>query len=35
MDRFSLTCKSEDGLDKLAHIFSYYISDIIEREWPL
>ncbi|XP_006776384.1 PREDICTED: adenylate cyclase type 10-like [Myotis davidii] len=31
MDRFSLTCKSEDDLDKLAHIFSYYISDIIEH----
>uniref|UniRef100_A0A8C7B5G9 Guanylate cyclase domain-containing protein n=1 Tax=Neovison vison TaxID=452646 RepID=A0A8C7B5G9_NEOVI len=28
MDRFSLTCKSEHDMDKLAHIFSYYISDI-------
>lgn len=35
MDRFSLTCKSERDMDKLAHIFSYYISDIVEREWPL
>ncbi|XP_030877655.1 adenylate cyclase type 10-like [Leptonychotes weddellii] len=32
MDRFSLTCKSEHDMDKLAHIFSYYISDIVERE---
>ncbi|XP_037375571.1 adenylate cyclase type 10-like isoform X2 [Talpa occidentalis] len=31
MDRFSLTCKSEDHMDKLAHIFSYYISDIVEH----
>ncbi|KAG8511998.1 Adenylate cyclase type 10 [Galemys pyrenaicus] len=31
MDRFSLTCKSEDHMDKVAHIFSYYISDIVER----
>ncbi|KAM6186181.1 adenylate cyclase type 10-like [Rhynchocyon petersi] len=31
MDRFSLTCKSEHGMDKLAHIFSYYISDIVEH----
>ncbi|XP_077017840.1 adenylate cyclase type 10-like [Tamandua tetradactyla] len=31
MDRFSLTCKSEHDMDKLAHIFSYYISDIIEH----
>ncbi|XP_011800194.1 PREDICTED: adenylate cyclase type 10-like [Colobus angolensis palliatus] len=30
MDRFSLTCKSERDMDKLAHIFSYYISDIVE-----
>uniref|UniRef100_A0A8D2GE95 Guanylate cyclase domain-containing protein n=1 Tax=Theropithecus gelada TaxID=9565 RepID=A0A8D2GE95_THEGE len=29
MDRFSLTCKSERDMDKLAHIFSYYISDIV------
>lgn len=32
MDRFSLTCKSEHDMDKLARIFSYYISDIVERE---
>uniref|UniRef100_A0A452SUJ2 Guanylate cyclase domain-containing protein n=1 Tax=Ursus americanus TaxID=9643 RepID=A0A452SUJ2_URSAM len=32
MDRFSLTCKSEHDMDKLAHIFSYYISDIVERD---
>ncbi|GAB5571495.1 adenylate cyclase type 10-like isoform X4 [Prionailurus iriomotensis] len=31
MDRFSLTCKSEHDMDKLAHIFSYYISDIVEH----
>ncbi|KAM7137231.1 adenylate cyclase type 10-like isoform 2-T2 [Molossus nigricans] len=31
MDRFSLTCKSERDMDKLAHIFSYYISDIVEH----
>ncbi|KAI5929378.1 Adenylate cyclase type 10 [Manis javanica] len=31
MDRFSLTCKSEHDMDKLAHIFSHYISDIVER----
>ncbi|KAF7463027.1 hypothetical protein GHT09_010579 [Marmota monax] len=31
MDRFSLACKSEHDMDKLAHIFSYYISDIVER----
>uniref|UniRef100_A0A5F9CS87 Guanylate cyclase domain-containing protein n=1 Tax=Oryctolagus cuniculus TaxID=9986 RepID=A0A5F9CS87_RABIT len=31
MDRLSLTCKSEHDMDKLAHIFSYYISDIVER----
>ncbi|KAM5286550.1 adenylate cyclase type 10-like [Hipposideros larvatus] len=31
MDRFSLTCKSEQDMDKLAHIFSYYISDIVEH----
>ncbi|EPY76641.1 adenylate cyclase type 10-like protein [Camelus ferus] len=31
MDRFSLSCKSEHDMDKLAHIFSYYISDIVER----
>uniref|UniRef100_A0A8C9DN25 Guanylate cyclase domain-containing protein n=1 Tax=Prolemur simus TaxID=1328070 RepID=A0A8C9DN25_PROSS len=28
IDRFSLTCKSEDDMDELAHIFSYYISAI-------
>ncbi|XP_014419828.2 adenylate cyclase type 10 isoform X9 [Camelus ferus] len=31
MDRFSLSCKSEHDMDKLAHIFSYYISDIVEH----
>ncbi|XP_064217136.1 adenylate cyclase type 10-like isoform X3 [Aotus nancymaae] len=31
MDRFSLTCKSERDMDKLAYIFSYYISDIVEH----
>ncbi|KAJ8779968.1 hypothetical protein J1605_012004 [Eschrichtius robustus] len=31
MDRFSLSCKSEHDMDTLAHIFSYYISDIVER----
>ncbi|ELK00322.1 Adenylate cyclase type 10 [Pteropus alecto] len=31
MDWFSLTGKSEHDVDKLAHIFSYYISDIVER----
>ncbi|XP_023383344.1 adenylate cyclase type 10-like [Pteropus vampyrus] len=31
MDRFSLTGKSEHDVDKLAHIFSYYISDIVEH----
>ncbi|XP_048203755.1 adenylate cyclase type 10-like [Perognathus longimembris pacificus] len=31
MDRFSLTCKPEHDMDKLAHIFSYYISDIVEH----
>ncbi|XP_008261116.1 adenylate cyclase type 10 isoform X4 [Oryctolagus cuniculus] len=31
MDRLSLTCKSEHDMDKLAHIFSYYISDIVEH----
>ncbi|XP_058288144.1 uncharacterized protein LOC116459791 [Hylobates moloch] len=33
MDRFSLTCKSERDMDKLAHIFSYYISDIVEHSF--
>ncbi|XP_045398066.1 adenylate cyclase type 10-like [Lemur catta] len=32
IDRFSLTCKSEHDMDELAHIFSYYISAIVERE---
>nr|XP_012616231.1 adenylate cyclase type 10-like isoform X3 [Microcebus murinus] len=31
IDRFSLTCKSEHDMDKLAHIFSYYISAIVEH----
>ncbi|XP_068413692.1 adenylate cyclase type 10-like [Eschrichtius robustus] len=31
MDRFSLSCKSEHDMDTLAHIFSYYISDIVEH----
>ncbi|XP_024898598.1 adenylate cyclase type 10 isoform X3 [Pteropus alecto] len=31
MDWFSLTGKSEHDVDKLAHIFSYYISDIVEH----
>ncbi|XP_026982987.1 adenylate cyclase type 10-like isoform X1 [Sagmatias obliquidens] len=31
MDRFSLSCKSERDMDTLAHIFSYYISDIVEH----
>ncbi|KAM4834756.1 LOW QUALITY PROTEIN: adenylate cyclase type 10-like [Thomomys bottae] len=31
MDRFSLTCQPEHDMDKLAHIFSYYISDIVEH----
>uniref|UniRef100_A0A673TB52 Guanylate cyclase domain-containing protein n=1 Tax=Suricata suricatta TaxID=37032 RepID=A0A673TB52_SURSU len=31
MDRFSMTCKSEHDMDKLAHVFSYYISDIVEQ----
>uniref|UniRef100_A0A673T9L2 Guanylate cyclase domain-containing protein n=1 Tax=Suricata suricatta TaxID=37032 RepID=A0A673T9L2_SURSU len=31
MDRFSMTCKSEHDMDKLAHVFSYYISDIVEH----
>ncbi|XP_069879901.1 adenylate cyclase type 10-like isoform X2 [Dipodomys merriami] len=31
MDRFRLTCKPEHDMEKLAHIFSYYISDIVEH----
>ncbi|XP_058519269.1 adenylate cyclase type 10-like isoform X3 [Ochotona princeps] len=31
MDRLSLTCQLEHDIDKLAHIFSYYISDIVEH----
>ncbi|XP_032505859.1 adenylate cyclase type 10-like isoform X6 [Phocoena sinus] len=31
MDRFSLSCKPEHDMDTLAHIFSYYISDIVEH----
>ncbi|XP_072689204.1 adenylate cyclase type 10-like isoform X5 [Canis lupus baileyi] len=31
MDRCSLSCKSERDMDKLARIFSCYISDIVER----
>ncbi|XP_067609118.1 adenylate cyclase type 10-like isoform X1 [Pseudorca crassidens] len=31
MDRFSLSCKSERDMDTLAHIFSNYISDIVEH----
>lgn len=29
MDKFNLTCKSEHDVDKLAHIFSHYISDMV------
>ncbi|XP_065768305.1 adenylate cyclase type 10-like isoform X7 [Muntiacus reevesi] len=31
MDRFSLSCKLEHDMDRLARIFSYYISDIVEH----
>lgn len=32
MDRWSLTCKSDHDMDKLAHTFSYYyISDAVEQ----
>ncbi|XP_020855139.1 adenylate cyclase type 10-like isoform X4 [Phascolarctos cinereus] len=31
MDKFSLTCNADHSMDKMAHIFSCYIGDIVEH----